>query len=544
MNCVRARIYTLLFAVALLAVSLTACRERIDARANPALQALVQGKKLEAIVAAPVMTSAERRLLAEQIRTFYQGVNYQLVWVRGEGPSRRYRELSEVLASAPAEGLPPDLYSPPQDVSAEEDERKIDEAQAPEFDIRSTAAFFRYFSHVSTGRLDPRAFERQWTLRPKKPDLVSALTEAVRTGKIAEAAERLQPTHPKYRELRTALARYRTIAGKGGWPTISGIRRLKPGDRSAAVPLVRQRLAIEGELDASLENDPSPVFDPALSDAVKRFQERHRLKPDGVLDRETIATMNVPVETRIRAIELNMERWRWLPDPMPDRYLIVNVPDYRLEAIEHGKPVLDMRVVVGAPDNKTPIFAEEMTHVIFSPYWNVPPGILREETAPRALLDPGFLSRNNMEVVDRSGRVISPHSVDWSNPEGYRVRQRPGKGNALGGVKFMFPNNFDVYLHDTNAERLFQRIERGLSHGCVRVEEPEALAAYVLRDQPEWTAGDISAAMQTGREKHVALKSKIPVFIVYNTAWSHGGGVRFLKDLYGHDAAQSASLWR
>jgi murein L,D-transpeptidase YcbB/YkuD len=228
---------------------------------------------------------------------------------------------------------------------------------------------------------------------------------------------------------------------------------------------------------------------------------------------------------------------------MPSRHFVVNVPDFRLEAIENGTAVMGMRVVVGEPDNKTPIFADEMTHVVFSPYWNVPPGIAREETIPRVLSDPGFLERNNMEVVGPSGAVLDAHSVDWSNANGLRIRQRPGSGNALGGVKFIFPNNFDVYLHDTNATKLFDRIERGLSHGCVRVEEPHKLAQYVLRDQPEWTPEAIDAAMKSGNEKHVKLTTPIPVYILYKTAWVHDGGVRFLKDLYGHDADQSSKLW-
>jgi murein L,D-transpeptidase YcbB/YkuD len=229
---------------------------------------------------------------------------------------------------------------------------------------------------------------------------------------------------------------------------------------------------------------------------------------------------------------------------MPDRYLLVNVPDFRLDAIEGGSTVLGMRVVVGAPDKKTPIFADRMEYVVFSPYWNVPPDIARNETLPRAATDPDYLSRNNMEAVDASGRVVDPSEINWSGDIGnLRIRQRPGSGNALGGVKFVFPNNFNVYLHDTNAGNLFDRLERGLSHGCVRVEEPAKLAQYVLRDQPEWTADTIQAAMQAGQEHRVNLKTPLPVFILYMTAWVHDGGVRFLKDIYGHDGEQEAKLW-
>ena len=235
--------------------------------------------------------------------------------------------------------------------------------------------FLRYFAHLTGGRLDPRALQSLWTLKPEKPDLVTALSTAVKNNDLAAAMERLQPQQPEYRELEKALVRYRAIAAKGGWPSIPANTRLKPNQQSAAVPALRQRLAIEGDLDPSHEKDPSPVFDATVVEAVKRFEERHRIEPDGIVDAETVSALNVPVEQRIRTIELNLERWRWLPDPMPARYFIVNVPDFRLEAIENGKAVMGMRVVVGAPDNKTPIFADQMTHVVFSPYWNVPPGI-------------------------------------------------------------------------------------------------------------------------------------------------------------------------
>jgi murein L,D-transpeptidase YcbB/YkuD len=509
---------------------------------NAALQSLVEGQSLDAAVSGPQMPTAERARLADQVRRVYADLNYQLIWIDSERPSSRYAQFVKVVTTADDRGLPSGLYPTPiDDPSASGG--KISAEHAPELDVKTTAVFIRYFAHLTGGRLDPRALQSLWTLKPEKPDLVVTLTAAVKNNDLVAAMDRLHPQHPEYRELEKALVRYRAIAAKGGWPAIPAKTRLKPQQQSAVVPVLRQRLAIEGDLAPSHEKDPSPVYDDTVVAAVKRFEERHRISPDGTVDADTVSALNVPVEQRIRQIELNLERWRWLPDRMPERHFIVNVPDFRLEAIEHGKAVMDMRVVVGSPDNKTPIFADEMTHVVFSPYWNVPPGIAEEETIPRAVNDPGFLSRNNMEIVAASGDVVDPRSVDWSNARGLRIRQRPGSSNALGGVKFMFPNNFDVYLHDTNATTLFDRIERGLSHGCVRVEEPHKLAQYVLRDQAEWTPDAIDAAMKSGSEKHVKLKAHIPVYILYKTAWVHDGGVRFLKDLYGHDADQIAKLW-
>ncbi len=509
---------------------------------NAALQALVESKTLKDVVAAAQMAPAEQARLADQVRRFYSNQNYKLIWIDGDRPSGRYRELAKVLDAADEHGLPAELYR----ISLEEpagESTPISAERAPQLDVKATASFFRYFLHLTGGRLDPRELQPLWTLRPQKPDLVDALTTAVNNNDLVGVMERLQPKQPDYRELQRALIRYRAIAAKGGWPTIPTSTRLKPGQPSGVMPALRQRLAIEGDLDPEHENDPSPAVDPILVEAIKRFEERHRLEPDGVVDAEAVNALNISVQQRIRTIELALERWRWLPDSMPPRYMMVNVPDFHLDIIENGTPVMDIRVVVGAPDNKTPIFADEMTHVVFSPYWNVPPGIAREETIPRAVVDPNFIARNNMEVVGTSGEVIDPQSVDWSNPGGLRIRQRPGSGNALGGVKFMFPNNFDVYLHDTNATKLFDRLERGLSHGCVRVEEPHKLAEYVLRDLPEWTPETIDRAMKAGQEKHVKLEKAIPVYLFYMTATVHKGGVRFLKDLYGYDAEHAAKLW-
>lgn len=249
---------------------------------------------------------------------------------------------------------------------------------------------------------------------------------------------------------------------------------------------------------------------------------------------------------RADAIRMNMERWRWAPRDFGDRHILVNVPAYTMQVVENGAPVLAMRVVVGEPEHQTPIFSDQMTYVVFSPYWNIPPGILRDETLPRAARDPDFLLRNNIEVLGTSGADdIDPWTIDWTDPEatkGLRFRQRPGADNALGLVKFMFPNRFNVYLHDTPADQLFARPERALSHGCVRVEDPVALARYVLRDQPEWTEEKIRGAMNARQEQTVKLKAPLPVHIGYWTAWVEpdGATVTFTDDPYEIDARYAA----
>jgi murein L,D-transpeptidase YcbB/YkuD len=252
---------------------------------------------------------------------------------------------------------------------------------------------------------------------------------------------------------------------------------------------------------------------------------REQANPTGNLDR----------------ILINLERWRWAPRNLGDRYILVNVPAYMLQVMEGSTPALSMRVIVGKPDTQTPLFSDEMTNVVFSPYWNIPPNILRDETLPRVVSDPDFLRRNNMEVVGTSG-TIDPEDLDWSDAamtRGLRFRQLPGPGNALGLVKFIFPNHFDVYLHDTPGHRVFFREHRALSHGCVRVEDPLRLAEYVLGDQPQWTTKKISAAMQSGQEQGVRLKTMLPVHIGYWTAWVEpDGNVKFTDDPYKLDPLQ------
>jgi murein L,D-transpeptidase YcbB/YkuD len=251
----------------------------------------------------------------------------------------------------------------------------------------------------------------------------------------------------------------------------------------------------------------------------------------------------VSLDDRIRQIELNMERWRWLPRERPAKHIVVNIPAFRLDVWERDTVALSMRVVVGKKETPTPIFNDTMTHIVFSPYWNVPPTIAKGETLPSALSDPSFLRRTNMEVLDQQGRVVDPESIDLDRAGDYRFRQRPGGGNALGLVKFMFPNEFNVYLHDTPADSLFARASRSFSHGCVRLEQPQALAEYLLKDRAEWTRATIEAAMHAGDERTVKLQEPVPVSIGYWTVdVTPDGKATFLADVYGLDARQAAAL--
>jgi murein L,D-transpeptidase YcbB/YkuD len=288
------------------------------------------------------------------------------------------------------------------------------------------------------------------------------------------------------------------------------------------------------------------TYDVDLQEAVRHFEARHGLPDSRVLTRPVVAAMNVPVAMRIRQIELNMERWRWFPRDLGPVHISVNVPEYHLDLWDHGRVALAMNVVVGAVDKPTPIFSDTMTTVAFAPYWNVPDSIANDETLPEVVSDPDYLVRNNIEVVSTSGQVIDPATIDWSQAqeeEGfpYRFRQRPGTANSLGRVKFLFPNDFDVYLHDTPAAALFSKNYRALSHGCVRVQDPVKLAEYLLQASGRWQPDRIEQAMNAPEEQQVKLPSPIPVHLMYWTARVDADGtVRFFDDIYGHDERQWA----
>jgi L,D-transpeptidase YcbB len=500
-----------------------------------------------------VTRDTEGMRLWKQTRAFYEKRNFDPAWIDDGAPRGQMDALISAIHSATDEGLDPELYSASMLNARHREASKgfltkkgFKPQEATAMDVWLTWLYMKYASDLADGISDLAHADPKWQIKPEAFDPLTTLEGALRDNRIEPSLQDLVPKNPDYAGLKKALAGYRQIASKGGWPQVptSAKARVKPGQKTPLVPALAARLAATGDYSGSAQAAGQPAeYGPDLQEAVKRFQRRHGLEDDGVVAGPTIAEMNVPVEERIRQIEWNMERWRWLPRDLGERYILVNIPEMRLDVRDHGEVPLSMRVVVGKPDTQTPIFNDQMTHIVFAPYWNVPPDIAEKETVPSMMRDPAFLSRMNMEIVDSKGNPVDPGSVDLSNPAEYRFRQRPGTSNALGLVKFMFPNQFDVYLHDTPADSLFARASRSLSHGCVRVEQPEQLARYVLRDQPEWTPEKISAAMQAGQEQTVKLKEPLPVYLGYWTARVTSDGiVQFRKDVYGIDARLGTKL--
>lgn len=511
-----------------LAVFLVSCASaRKPHEVTPALQEIVSGK------AAPNVEPG----VWSDVRAFYTRREHAPAWVDNRRPTDRAADAIAVLNTARQHGFDPQEYGAAELLAMSQEVETIDKEsperlkKVAEFDARLTAGLLAFGRDVAIGRTT----SSKWKALRAAPDYVAALTKAA-DGDVKAWVEVMRPPHPEYVALQKSLDALNGQKEKGGWVSVPAIT--KPGSSGSAVVALRQRLAASGHF----KGDPaaSNNYDADVEAAVKSFQELHSIKATGIVDKDTLAIMNIPLDTRIRQVALNLQRWRWMPDELGDRHFVVNVPHFHLIAREHGKPVMDIRVVVGKVGNNTPLFSDEMESVVFSPYWNIPDSIAQGETLPAIARDPNYLARQNIEIMRVSGgERVTASDVDWDNPDalkGYAFRQRPGSGNALGYVKFLFPNQHNVYLHDTPADNLFGKPTRAFSHGCIRVEEPEQLAKYVLRDYPEWDEASIFSAMRAGTEKHVKLKEKVPVHIVYFTAWvDENGGLHFQPDIYGYD---------
>lgn len=505
---------------------------------NEVLRSVASGPRPSYAVGDP-----EGAKLWKQTAAFYEKREFAPAWIENAKPRGQMDDLIKALRDAEQEGLDPDLYN----VAMLEERRKeatkgfltdkgFDPKEAGALDVWLTYLYMKYASDLADGLSDLAHADRSWKIEPKKFDAQAHLEEALEKNRIKTSLAELTPRSAEYERLRDVLKQYREQKTRGGWPKVPAMK-LKPGQKSPHVSALAARLAASGDFKGSVPAEgTAAVYTQGLQEAVKVFQRRHGLTDDGAVGPEVVAALNVSIEQRLNQIAMNLERWRWLPRDLGERYIFVNIPEMQLDVYEGNRIPLTMRVVVGKQDTQTPIFNDEMSYLVFSPYWNVPDSIAQGETLPAVINDPSFLQRTNMEVVDTAGRVVDASSVDLNDPTAYRFRQKPGANNSLGLVKFMFPNQYNVYLHDTPADSLFERAARSFSHGCVRVEDPVALAKYVLGDQPEWTDQRIRDAMQAGTEKTVKLKAPIPVFLGYLTARVRPDNtVQFRKDVYQVD---------
>lgn len=402
--------------------------------------------------------------------------------------------------------------------------------------------------HYAFGKVDPAQQEKTWNVEAPDAghDAAATLDALVHPELQARLAAQL-PDHPIYRMLRTELVRLRMIAARGGWPTLPAGETLKPGMQDARIPLLRERLVGSGDLSAQAAPETmADIYDNVLLAAVQRFQTRHGLTADGAIGRDTLEQLNTPVEARIDTLRVNLDRARVLLRALPPRFVVVNIAGFQVYLIENGRVAWRARAVVGQRYRETPLFRSEISYLQWNPDWTVPPGIIQKDILPDARKDPALISKRGLKVIDRNGHVVDPHAVDWSAFRSghipYTLRQDPGPANALGRVKFMFPNNHAVYLHDTPSKRLFDRDDRTFSSGCVRIEDPLTLARLLIND-PAWDDARIAAVIEGGVTENVVLRQRVPILLAYWTAWPEtDGSLNFRRDIYGRDARWLAAL--
>lgn len=488
------------------------------------------------------------------VERFYQGEDYALAWFRDGRPTPQALGMIELFKQASLNGLRPEDYDASRWDARLAAVARVGNPKAFEpVDLALTVCAMRYLSELQNGRANPQPRKFALDLGGERYDLPKFLRDRViGSTDVAETIAEVEPPYAGYRRVKKAMASYMGLATEGdGEPLPMPDKAVRPGKEYAAMLQLIWRLRQLGDI-AATDNVCADkyVYCDAVVQAVKRFQRRHGLQIDGIVGKATIERMNQPLSLRVLQLELALERYRWLPRKFSNPPLFVNIPEFRLHSLRgQPAPLISMEVVVGrAYRTRTPVFAQDMRYIIFRPYWNVPRSILRHELIPKILRDREYLAANDFEVVDNYGHIVTDGYVSDDILSGLRsgalwVRQKPGLTNALGLIKFMFPNRYNVYMHGTPATELFARARRDFSHGCVRVEDPVTLAAWVLRDQPGWDVDRIRATMGGDRTLQVNLIKPVPVLILYNTAIVQPDGeVRFFDDIYGYDASLAKEL--
>jgi murein L,D-transpeptidase YcbB/YkuD len=508
----------------------------------------------------PYLTQADFSSRAEDMQLLYKAVNYEPLWLNRTDSEPLIAQTLDLLSQAANEGLNPQNY----------DADKLKEMlpatlQLPPVAVRKRAMFdtaislslLRYLHDLHYGRVSPQGINFNLKLRDKKLiDLPALITAGRNQGQIAQLPSAVEPKLDQYQKLKSALAHYRELAARITPLKLEVTRSVHIGETHPQSEELRHFLIQTGELQGNetpSRTQPSSLYDKELSEGVRRFQARHGLTADGVLGKGTAALLSVPLAERVTQIELALERLRWLPDISSGPYILVNIPAFQMwvyDDISKSAPAaLSMRVVVGqAMKTQTPVLMAEMQFIDFMPYWNVPYSITKNEIIPKLIGNPTYLNSENLEIVAAFSDQAKPVPLNINSllmlKQGLlKIRQRPGKKNPLGKVKFMFPNKEDVYLHDTPSKSLFSRSTRDFSHGCVRIEKPLELAEFALRDQPEWTKESIQLAMRAPKMQRVMLKKSIPILFFYTTAFvEQNGEVAFYRDIYGHDTVLLEAL--
>jgi L,D-transpeptidase YcbB len=518
-------------------------------------------------IAGQLRTIAERGTLADlkypnfpdyrpQVQALYQAVNDTPVWIQGGQPTTQAQALITALETSQLKGLNPEDYDAsrwPRRLNALKN-MPGDVTTVANFDAALTISAMRYVSDLHIGRVNPQHLKFGIDVAQKKYDLPQFLLQKViAASNVLEALNALEPPYFGYQRTETALKNYLALADQDHSAPLPAVQKtLSAGDPYAGAAALAQRLELTSDLPKSAADNLKPgIYEGVLVDGVKHFQSRHGLGADGKVGKETLRQLNIPLSFRIQQLDDALERWRWLPENFPTLPVAVNIPEFVLRVFSPDHRIaMRMNVIVGkAVRHETPVFAKDMKYIVFRPYWNVPYSITRSEIIPALQKDSGYLARKNFEITDQSGRIVTAGAVSADILAQLRagkllVRQKPGPDNSLGLIKFMFPNEYNVYLHSTPSQQLFSQARRDFSHGCIRLEKPAELAAWLLQDQPKWTLDAVRAAMQSGPDnQQVNLTRPVPVVIIYLTAVvEENGEVYFFDDIYGHDRTLNAVL--
>jgi murein L,D-transpeptidase YcbB/YkuD len=483
--------------------------------------------------------------LIPELHEFYSRRGFRPAWTNRES----VKQLLKAIADSEADGLDPSDYHATelQALAKETDRSGAPPVAFAQFDVLLTEALLRLGYHLTFGKVDPESNDPQWNYGRTiaAVSLEDGIEEMINSGSLYERIEALKPTHNLYKRIKRELARFRTIDVTKE-ALVSAGPPLRVGDNDARVLALRARLKQLGDLPASAPSD-SPHFDVEVEAAVKVYQQRLGLLDDGIVGKTTVAELDVPIAKRILQLRVSLDRGRVLLQDLPEDFIVVNVAGYTIYLVHGQQVVWNARAQVGKPYRQTPIFRSDITYLVLNPTWTVPSGIIEKDILPEARRDPKAITRRGLKVIDRSGAELDPTSVDWSRFKTghipYLLRQDPGPQNALGRVKFMFPNPYQVYLHDTPSKTLFERAERPFSSGCVRVERATELADLLLKDQKGWDRAAIASSLEKGKLQNVTLARKMPVLLTYWTAWVDAEDrINFRRDIYGRDALWAAAL--
>jgi len=489
------------------------------------------------------------------VTTFYDDRNNEVAWTRDGKPTKQALAFIQAFNDAAAKGLNPEDYDASRWAGRIQKLAGKNEDDFAQFDVAMTIAVMRYISDLHIGRVNPTHFNFDIDVNAKKYDLAEFVSDqAVDAEDVPKLVASVEPNSEQYRKTEAALAHYLDLAKQqaqsNAAPLTVVAKPVSVGESFAEAQTLLDRLKLEG--DAPTDETATTVYDKALSESVKRYQHRHGITEDGKLTPQTVKSLNVPLSARVTQLQDSLERWRWLPDQYLNARIIVNLPEFVLHAYDaQHQPEFTMKVVVGKVigEHETPVFAHMMKYLVFRPYWSVPVDIARKELVPHIVTNKGYLASKNFEVTNTKGDVLTDYTAHQVAQGSVMVREKPGPKNSLGLVKFMFPNQYDVYLHSTPATELFNRTRRDFSHGCVRVQEPAKLAAWVLQGQQykaneDWDLDAVTEAMNKGPDNHqVNLKTPIPIVIFYVTGFvEDDGDTHFFDDIYGYDAQLQAVL--